>query len=55
MNFKESLNFIEENKDKVSHKIGINKFSDISKEEWNRMHPPFDFSGLESFKEKGNE
>ena len=54
MNFKESLNFIEENKDKVSHKIGINKFSDISKEEWNRMHPPLDFSGLESFKEKGN-
>lgn len=51
--FKESLNFIEENKGKVYHKIGINKFSDISKEEWNRMFPPFDFTGLESLKEKG--
>ena len=51
--FKESLSFIEENKDKVSHRIGINKFSDISHEEWNRMFPPLDLSGLESFKEKG--
>ena len=51
--FKESLNYIEENKDKVSHKIGINKFSDVSKEERNRMFRPFDFSGLESLIEKG--
>ncbi|MBO6244244.1 MAG: hypothetical protein J6O41_06770 [Clostridia bacterium] len=51
--FKESLKFIEENKDKVSHKIGINKYSDISEEEWHRMFPPFDLSGLESLTEKG--
>lgn len=51
--FKESLNFIEENKGKISHTIGINKYSDISKEELNRMFPPFDLSGLESLKEKG--
>ena len=51
--FKESLKFIEENKDKVSHKIGINKFSDISKEEMHRKFPPFDLSGLEPLKEKG--
>ena len=49
--FKESLKFIEENKDKVSHKIGINKFSDISKEEMHRKFPPFDLSGLEPLKE----
>ena len=51
--FKESLNFIEENKDKVKHKIGINKYSDISQEEWNRMFPPLDLSGLEPLNEKG--
>ena len=38
--FKESLKFIEENKDKVSHEIGINKFSDISKSELQKMYPP---------------
>jgi len=53
LNFKQSLKFIEENKDKVSHQIGINKFSDISEEEWHRMFPPFDLSGLKSLKEKG--
>lgn len=51
--FKEFLKFIEENKDKVTHKIGINKFSDISIAEWHRIFPPFDLSGLESLKEKG--
>ena len=51
--FKDSLKYIEENKDKVSHIIGINKFSDISEEEWHRMFPPFELSGLESLKEKG--
>ena len=53
LNFKQSSKFIEENKDKVSHQIGINKFSDISEEEWHRMFPPFDLSGLKSLKEKG--
>ena len=53
-NFKESLNFIEVNKDKVYHKIGINKFSDISREELNKLYPPIDLSGLDSLKEKGN-
>ena len=51
--FKDSLKYIEENKDKVSHIIGINKFSDISEEEWHRMFPLFELSGLESLKEKG--
>ena len=51
--FKQSLKFIEENKDKVSHKIGINKFSDISEEEWHKIHPPLNLSGLEFLKEKG--
>ena len=53
INFKESLKYIEENKDKVSHQIGINKFSDISEEEWHRMFPPIDLSGIDILSEKG--